>query len=342
MKIKLPKTYSQNDPAWKNQPLGTNGSIGQYGCLVTCAAMAATYFGHEETPASLNDFLTRNNGYANGNLYVWNAVAKKYTDMIYQGIVKTPEALTAPQMDTVRGIIDQKFPVFVKIDVLPTTSKLDEHWVLAVDYDGDDFIIQDPWDGAKKRITSWGVAPQKLIYAYAYYSGHPAIFQDEAHDDGELAHLKNEYTLQMKEVLKLQFEYSNLQAQYDFLNQEFIKLKKQTAPIKETTVEHNESDTKYKELEIMLKEFQNKLLNNNASGKSFWQSKKVLVGMSSNVLSFALILFQTAQIKPGDDWQSASIKLLGAALAAFGISNVASQYVKAQGVVDAAAVEGSG
>lgn len=174
MKVNLPKTYSQNDPQWKNTTLGTSGTIGDYGCLLTDIAMVSTYFGHNETPITINDKLKQNGGFVNGNLYVWGGLTTIYSDIQYQGQVQTPDPLTKSQMDSIRSTIDRGFPVILQIDTIPATSQLDEHWILAIDYDGDDFIVQDPWDGATKRITSWGVAPQQLIYAYAYYSGTPA------------------------------------------------------------------------------------------------------------------------------------------------------------------------
>lgn len=343
MKIQLPKTYSQNDPLWKNKILGTAGTIGQYGCLIACAAMMSTYFGHEETPDSLNEFLKNHAGYSQGNLYVWTAITNRYADIVFQGLIKTPDALTKAQMDAIRMIIDQKYPVFLKIDVVPTTSKLDEHWVLAVDYDGDDFIIQDPWDGSQKRITSWGVQPQKLIYGYGYYSGSPISSARESVVNTEVYE-----TLSVKAnnwdklIRKVGLEESEAQSGDKLL-----------AKIDEYEIEKalwkNEKENYLAELtKLRLQPVNNpepatETVNNpslvDASSKAFWQSKKVIISLASNLLSFGLILFQTAQVKPGDDWQTASVKLLGAALAAFGISNVASQYVKAQGLIDTTAME---
>jgi hypothetical protein len=174
MKINLPKIYSQNDERWKNKTLGTKGTIGAYGCLLTDIAMLCVYFGHDETPDTLNEKLKANGGYQDGNLYVWGALTKIYPDITYQGQVLTPDPLTKTQMDFIRSRIDEGYPVVLQIDAIPSTAQLDEHWVLAVDYDGDDFILADPWDGAVKRITSWGVEPKKIIYAYAWYKGTPA------------------------------------------------------------------------------------------------------------------------------------------------------------------------
>lgn len=175
MKIQLPKTYSQNDSQWRFKTLGSKGTIGDYGCLLTCVAMVCTYFGHEETPSTLNDKLKNNGGFANGNLFVWGAITNIYRDIMYQGQVQTPDALTLAQMQKIKDTLDKGYPVIMQIDTVPATTSFDEHWILAIGYDGDDFIVQDPWDGATKRITSWGVVPQKLIYAFAYYVGTPTV-----------------------------------------------------------------------------------------------------------------------------------------------------------------------
>jgi len=168
--ITLPRTFSQNDPRWKNSQLGTKGTIGAYGCLMTDATMAACYFGKDETPLTVNQKMTDNKGYESGNLFVWSVFAQIF-GFKFSGKFSNSNALTVAQMDQIRGAIDRGYPVFLQIDTIPTTSGLDEHWILAIGYDGDDFIVQDPWDGSKKRITSWGVAPQKLIYSWCWYEG---------------------------------------------------------------------------------------------------------------------------------------------------------------------------
>lgn len=172
MKVNLPQKFSQNDPRWKDAPLGNKGTIGAFGCLENDATMVADYFGANETPLTLNQKLIDNGGYVNGNLFNWEAFAKIF-GLKYSGQFSNSAALTLDQMNQIRQAIDKGFPVFLQIDTIPATSGLDEHWILAVDYDGDDFIVQDPWDGVQKRITSWGVAPQKLIYAWCWFEGKP-------------------------------------------------------------------------------------------------------------------------------------------------------------------------
>lgn len=173
-KLRLPNTFSQNDPRWKDSPLGTKGTIGNYGCLMIDGTMVVNYYGFRETPLTMNQKLTENGGYDKGNLFVWSAIPRLFPGLKYRGKWSNKNPLTQAQMNQIRGAIDKGYPVILQIDTIPITAALDEHWVLAIGYDGDDFIIQDPWDGAEKRITSWGVIPQKLIYSWCWYEGKPA------------------------------------------------------------------------------------------------------------------------------------------------------------------------
>lgn len=170
MKVNLSQKFSQNDPRWRDAQLGTKGTIGAFGCLMTDATMVADYYGANETPLTVNEKMKNNGGYQGGNLFVWGVFASLF-GLKYPGQFSNPGPLTTGQMSQIKGVIDKGYPVFLQIDTIPASSQLDEHWILALDYDGDDFIIQDPWDGATKRITSWGVAPQQLIYAWCWYEG---------------------------------------------------------------------------------------------------------------------------------------------------------------------------
>lgn len=73
--------------------------------------------------------------------------------------------------------------------------------------------------------------------------------------------------------------------------------------------------------------------------KNFFTSKKVWITLLSNLLSFGVVILQTAQLDPNDDWRNILIKLASAALAALGISTVANQYVKVQGAIDQSTVD---
>jgi len=253
MTIQLPKKYSQNDPSWKNKTLGTKGTIGAYGCLITDVAMMLCLYGHDETPATLNDKLKANGGYANGNLFVWGAINNMYKDVAYGGQVQTFDPLTKSQMDFIKGKIDKGYPVILLIDTIPSTSQLDEHWILAIDYEGDDFMVQDPWDGATKRITSWGIRPQDLIYAYAYYTGKIAI--DPVTDplqeclkihDGDVTKMQS----QEKEIADLKKQIEDLRATEERLITEKDKVVKEKDLVIEITQQKAKQDVELYDKEI--------------------------------------------------------------------------------------------
>ena len=399
MKIQLPKTYTQNDPRWKNTVLGNSGTIGDYGCLLTDIAMMCTYYGHEETPASLNSKLKQSGGYQNGNLFVWGAITNLFPDIAYQGQTQTPDALSQAQMDSIKKTLDKGYPVILQIDTIPATAAFDEHWILAIDYDGDDFIVQDPWDGATKRITSWGVLPQELIYAYAYYTGTPTVtlvpsqpavppttppatsdggvsvdaatFQQLVNKSTQWDTVASFFNIDKQDAVggqkvvgsmqqlqsqvsaanrdrdnatasvtqlqtsynALQSQYANLQMQYNALQQNFLNLQ-QSAGVA-SDAQNTIKDLQAQVLQLQKNQTQNSSVPvDNASTKPFWQSKKVMVTGASGLLSAGLIALETMQIKPGDDWQSIGAKLFSAAVGALGISTVASQYVKIQGLID--------
>ncbi len=366
MKVQLPQTYSQNDQRWKNATLGTNGTIGEYGCLVADAAMVASYFGHLETPLTLNEKLKKNDGYVNGNLLVWGAIEKIYSDIVYEGQTQTPDPLTQGEMDEIRSIVDKKFPVFLQIDTIPATSGLDEHWVLAIDYDGDDFIVQDPWDGATKRITSWGVRPQELIYSFAFYSGTPAQTESViAGSSGEDAQVdkatfeqlvnkasqwdivattfnieKNDVSGGKKVSQKVQEqeqEIMSLQSQRDDAVNGLSKMQASY-----NSLQQNSSS---REAQNIIQELQQKVGSvvmspeKNPSTKPFWLSKKVIVTAFTSIIPAALLIMQTFDVEPEDNWQTIAVKLFSAAATALGITAVGTQYVKSQGAIDKVAME---
>lgn len=177
IKVALKTKYSQNDPRWKNSGLGTLGTIGAYGCLETDATNITNYYGSDETPLTVNEKMKANKGFVNAqggttnaNLFNWSVFASLFK-LKYSGKFSNSAALTKVQMDQIKSSLDKGYPVLLQIDTIPATSALDEHWITAIGYDGDDFIVHDPWDGAIKRITSWGVAPQTLIYDWCWFEG---------------------------------------------------------------------------------------------------------------------------------------------------------------------------
>ena len=250
MKINLPKIYSQLDTQWANKTFGAGVKIKDYGCLLCCVAMVSCYFGHEETPDSLASKVKWE-----GNLWIWSELSKLYPDIKYQGLTNTFDLLTKAQMDFIKDRIDEGYPVFLQIDAVPTTSKLDEHWILAVDYNGDDFTIVNPWGGSVHPITNYGEQPQRIIYAYAYYTGKPIQSQSDA-----LTECLNQHTILVdlcnkkdEEIKNLKDELSNLEKINEMLRKDLTNEEKEVEQLEK------DKNSLEKKLELLQTEMETKL-----------------------------------------------------------------------------------
>jgi hypothetical protein len=141
--------YSQNDPAWACNQLGTckNTTIGKCnntvpaGCAVTAAAMLLKAKGANANPATLNSWLTQNKGYSGGCLIIWSKVADFDGPggliWVGTGSLTTPKAL--------KSLLDQGRLVIAR------SYRFKEHWVVIRGYYGKgekwpDFWYWDPWD----------------------------------------------------------------------------------------------------------------------------------------------------------------------------------------------------
>lgn len=139
--------FSQRDERWKDHPLGTKSTIGNHGCLMTCASMVANAFGHATNPLALNQWLTDNDGYLDGNLFLWAAIERLYPDMKFDGFVYSPT--TAQIASAIRA---GTLPVLY-VDFNDATPQIEMHWVLGIGVLGDEVIIADPWTGTIGKLS---------------------------------------------------------------------------------------------------------------------------------------------------------------------------------------------
>ena len=143
----LATPLSQRDPQWAGELLGHPGSpktIGEWGCMMTCFTMVATAYGRSTNPSQFNHAMITNGGYLNGYLTKWNALSNVYKDIVYMGKVDSG----APDLVShVNASLDAGNPVTVQVDFTRDTpfTDNDQHWVLIVGRDGDDYRINDPW-----------------------------------------------------------------------------------------------------------------------------------------------------------------------------------------------------
>jgi len=183
MSIKLPKLYSQLDPRWKNQKLGSsNVTLGGYGCLVTTMAMLACYYGKNETPATLDTWLTQNKGYQDGNLYKWfEGLTKEYPDIKCEGLFGVPYPLNQAQEAEIDNELANKKPVVVEVDYNPMTAVLDGHWCLIVDKINGVYQIADPLEYPAKivPITKYG----RQAVTINYFVEHSGLLPNNMPDE---------------------------------------------------------------------------------------------------------------------------------------------------------------
>jgi hypothetical protein len=165
MLVTVNPVFSQSDQRWANVLLGFNTdakyNLLNYGCLITCLAMAACFFKFPETPDSINEklkALPEGEGFAKDNgLYAhggFNKVFPSITEEFYD----TPAALTDEQLTLIKSSLDQGKLVMVQLDYNPKTLTADTHYVLIVGYDLTDennFTIADPLGGRVHSIKDY-------------------------------------------------------------------------------------------------------------------------------------------------------------------------------------------
>ena len=148
-------TLSQNHPEWSTAHFGANScmlTVGEAGCFIVNLAMTEMIYGLDSnaTPGSVDAKLTPA-GY-NGCLTLWSAVESKLK-------IKISGATTD---EAKKHLLDGKVAM---LRVLPENPM---HFVLAVEYTGDDYSILDPLYGEvallSKRYTgihSWRILDKK-------------------------------------------------------------------------------------------------------------------------------------------------------------------------------------
>lgn len=140
-----PVLLSQNDPRWKNIPLGTSrSSIGQGGCTITCIAMK---FGLD--PKFVNERLNAVDGFAPSqannpfepekNLVIWNKLSEALPGVKFEYKYYTYD----------NEKVLQNLPCLVEVNGAPIGGF--RHWVLFVG----NHQIFDPWDGKVKPTSTY-------------------------------------------------------------------------------------------------------------------------------------------------------------------------------------------
>ncbi len=165
--------YSQQDPAWKNNPIGGGpDTIGYIGCALTCVAMYSSGWGYTDTPATLNLKLTSRGGFIDEAI-VWGAITQFHPQIVSKGITLCT-GVDAP-LAQIDASLAAGNPVIVEVDYSPDAG-LQTHWILLYGKQGYDYLMQDPWPCPPETqpVTllsrfAQGQPLQRAIKAVAWY-----------------------------------------------------------------------------------------------------------------------------------------------------------------------------
>ena len=153
---------SQKDPRWKDIKLGnSNLTIGSDGCLDTCFAMA---FGVR--PDEFNARMKEVGGFTGARIY-WQMVKKAYPDSEYLKYIEC-WYIPAP-LNEIDALLARGVPVMVQVDYNPKTTYIDQHWVLIIGKNGNDYIANDPIDGKRVSFRERYGDPTRWIFRIAAY-----------------------------------------------------------------------------------------------------------------------------------------------------------------------------
>lgn len=157
---------SQRDSRWASLRLGTvsGTTIGSHGCVITSMSMMANYYNHPITPSEINNFLTENRLYYDGNLFVNGSITRLFSDIKFDKVVFC-ENSPAP-VSEIKHYLDRGKPV-----VIALINQGIRHYILVVGYEGDRIFANDPWMGDQIAINDrWG-DPARKILQINFFSG---------------------------------------------------------------------------------------------------------------------------------------------------------------------------
>ena len=151
--------YSQRNPHWAQEQLGHgSATIGSWGCLMTCMAMALTAFGQRMTPPELNESLKElgNDGFRGSSVQF---IGPSYIGQLsYKGNVASWPELADDNaiwtgehpIERIDNALAEGHIVLAQVDSTPNNglfdSNIDQHWVIIVKRtpELDDYLIIDP------------------------------------------------------------------------------------------------------------------------------------------------------------------------------------------------------
>lgn len=169
--------YGQRDPRWADMKLGYSSSstIGSYGCLLCVVAMMASDVYQEEiTPPMANERLKEVGGFVANTAYMYlGKVWEAFPKLEGKGIFRYPYPKSA-EMFRVDEALENKIYCVIQVDLKPSTTNLDEHWVLLTNkISNEAYTILDPWMNGEFQMppayAKPGWEPKHCIFSIVLY-----------------------------------------------------------------------------------------------------------------------------------------------------------------------------
>lgn len=167
--------FSQRDPKWASQRLGTADgyTLGGYGCYVTAMAMVATHFGKDINPAQLDDVFTEGNMYVQGGMAVDGMLSRVYPDIAYGGAYHCE---TVPcDLEQLNRAFKYSTEAIIEVDFNHNPADgVQTHFVRFNSWDGTTLLVDDPWYGDRVNFADRYGDPTTTIQKIVFYDG-PAL-----------------------------------------------------------------------------------------------------------------------------------------------------------------------
>lgn len=128
--------FRQRDPRWAGDRLGglDIGSMGGYGCTVSCAAMAMTNLGYPTDPGRLNAELAARGGFTEQGWLRWGKISE-----LTNGALRA-EVHDAPSLEAMDACLARGAYPIVKFMIYGMAP----HWVILVGKRDGEYLVRDP------------------------------------------------------------------------------------------------------------------------------------------------------------------------------------------------------
>lgn len=168
----LPPRVWQCDPRYKDDWLGSEGNLTfcQAGCLVCSLYSLAVWSGFLPDVTDFAARLMRMGAFEGAYLQHPSRVIRAWRRLYWH---KKPDLVDRhsslihwrhgpAHTDLLTGLL-HRFPVVVEVDFKPLTPKVDQHFVLAIEYTPaaamdsveDDLLVMDPWTGTYTSVLTY-------------------------------------------------------------------------------------------------------------------------------------------------------------------------------------------